>query len=252
MSTPDPDISRRPAIEALGLTRRYDDHLAVDRVELNIREGEVYGLLGPNGAGKTTLLRMLAGVLKPDAGRALILGRDASVEPLWVKAHLGFLSGDTALYGRLTVQETLDYFGGLLGLRGPTLRARAQAVTEELGLHDFLDQRIHDLSSGQRQRANLARAFLGDPPVLILDEPTVALDVISGAFVREAVKKAKAAGRAVLFSTHIMSEAEELCDRIGLLVRGRIAATGTKESLLLEHGVASLTELILSLHERAG
>jgi sodium transport system ATP-binding protein len=256
VSTPEPTSAAAPpaepvgrAIEAIGLSRRYDDFLAIDDASFTVEEGEIFGLLGPNGAGKTTLLRMLAGVLRPDRGQALILGHDAATEPLWVKARLGFLSGDTALYGRLSVAETLDYFGRLASMEDARLEARTREVIQEFGLADFLEERVQNLSSGQRQRANLARAFLPDPPVLILDEPTVTLDVISGHFVIAAVKRAKAAGRGVLFSTHIMSEADELCDRIGLLVRGKIADIGTREELLDRHASRSLSELIVKLHE---
>ena len=240
-----------PAIAAEELTRRYDDLLAVDRVSFEVAPGEVLGLLGPNGAGKTTLLRMLAGVLAPTAGRARIAGWDVATAPLEAKARLGFLSGDTALYGRLTVREILAYFGRLHGLGAARIEARVREIDGELSIADLLGRRAGELSSGQRQRANLARAFLADPPVLILDEPTATLDVISGGFVHAAIRRARAAGKAVLLSTHIMSEAADLCDRIALLVRGRLAALGTREAILAASGARSLTELLVSLHETA-
>ena len=237
-----------PAILARGLSRRYDDVLAVRAVDLSVSPGEVVALLGPNGAGKTTLLRMLAGVLVPTEGTATIAGHDVATDPAGAKRALGFLSGDTALYGRLTVREVLTYFGRLHGLGRAEVAGHIERVTGLLELAPFLDQRTGTLSSGQTQRANLARTFLTDPPVLILDEPTTALDVVSGEFVYQAIRHAKAEGRAVLLSTHVMSEAELLADRIVLLVRGRVAAEGPKDVLLAAHHAASLAELILRLH----
>lgn len=237
-----------PGISAVGLGHRYGDHRALWDVSFDVFPGEVFGLLGPNGAGKTTLLRALAGILAPTEGRAKILGVDVREEPLTTKRQLGFLSGDTALYQRLTVREILQYFGALHLLDPALLAARIEAVSAELELGPFLDRKAQGLSSGQKQRANLARAFLTDPPVLILDEPTVGLDVVSGEFVIEAIRRARAAKKAVLFSTHIMSEVEALCDRVGLIVRGELRMLGTFEGLLTQSGARSMSELIIRLH----
>jgi sodium transport system ATP-binding protein len=237
------------AISAERLTRRYDDFVAVDGVDFAVGRGEVFGLLGPNGAGKTTLLRMLAGVLEPNSGRALILGADPAREPLVTKARIGFLSGDTALYERLTVRELLEYFGRLAGLERAYLQARVRAVSEALDLAELLDVRSGTLSTGQRQRANLARAFLADPPVLILDEPTSTLDVISGRFVHEAIRRARSDGKAVLLSSHDMAEVEGLSDRVGILVRGRLTDVGAPAALLADSGERSLAELIIRRFE---
>jgi sodium transport system ATP-binding protein len=239
----------RPAIQAEHVSRRYDDTWAVQDVDLEVRPGEVVALLGPNGAGKTTLMRMFAGVLAPTVGSIHIAGHNVADNPAPAKRALGFLSGDTALYGRLTVKEILVYFAQLHGLPRTVIRQRIEALSETLQLTEFMDQRAATLSSGQTQRANLARTFVTEPQVLILDEPTTALDVVSGEFVYRALEEARAAGRAILLSTHIMSEAERLADRIVLLVRGRIAASGSKEELLADSGTSSLAELILALHE---
>lgn len=239
----------RPAIQAEHVSRRYDDTWAVQDVDLEVRPGEVVALLGPNGAGKTTLMRMFAGVLAPTVGSIHIAGHNVADNPAPAKRALGFLSGDTALYGRLTVKEILVYFAQLHGLPRTVIRQRIEALSETLQLTEFMDQRAATLSSGQTQRANLARTFVTEPQVLILDEPTTALDVVSGEFVYRALEEARAAGRAILLSTHIMSEAERLADRIVLLVRGRIAASGSKEELLEASGTSSLAELILALHE---
>ncbi|MCK6548458.1 ATP-binding cassette domain-containing protein [Myxococcota bacterium] len=241
--------ARPAAIVADALVRRYDEHVAVDGVSFTVAPGQVLGLLGPNGAGKTTLLRMLAGVLVPTSGHATILGHDVQRAPLAAKARLGFISGETALYGRLSVKETLTYFGELSGLEARHLDVRIREVAATFGLEDLLDRRAESLSTGQRQRANLARAFVADPPVLILDEPTSGLDVISGRFVHDAIRRAKAADKAVLLSTHVMTEASELCDVIALLVRGRIRGFGTEAELLASSGQRSLSELIIHLHE---
>ena len=242
-------MPRADAIHAQHLVRRYDDVLAVDDVSFTVAPGEVLGLLGPNGAGKTTLLRMLAGVLVPDSGTAAILGHDVRTDTLEAKRHLGFSSGDTRLYERLTVREVLVYFARLAGLEDEPMRRRIAAVDDRFGLAAFIDRKTGALSSGQSQRANLARAFLTDPPVLVLDEPTATLDVVSGRFVHDAIRQAREEEKAVLLSTHLMSEAAELCDRIALLVRGRIRAVGPHDDLLEEHAASSLTDLILRLHE---
>jgi len=239
------------AIHAENLGRKYDDTWAVRGVDLEVRGGEVVALLGPNGAGKTTLLRMLAGVLRPTEGAASIAGHDVTEAPAAAKRALGFLSGDTQLYGRLTVREVLRYFGRLHGLDDAAVRRHTETVSAALELGEILDQRAGTLSSGQTQRANLSRTFLTEPPVLILDEPTTALDVVSGAFVHEALVRARGEGRAILLSTHIMSEAERLADRIVLIVRGRLAAEGTLEALLEAHQARSLADVVLALHAEA-
>jgi sodium transport system ATP-binding protein len=233
-------------IRAAGLAKRFGELTAVRQVDLAVRYGEVVGLLGPNGAGKTTLLRLLAGILAPSAGQAWIAGHEVAAAPLQARARLGYLSGGTALYARLTVRETLRYFGRLHSLAEPLIASRMARLVEELEMAPFLDQRCGTLSSGQRQRANIARAFLHDPPVLILDEPTSSLDVVSGSFILESIRRARAAGRAVLFSTHIMSEAEVLCDRIVLLHQGRVLDEGPLADLLARAGQPNLTETFLA------
>ncbi len=237
------------SIAAHELTRFFDERRAVEDVTFEVAPGEVLGLLGPNGAGKTTLLRMLAGVLVPTRGTATVLGFDVQKYPLEARARLGFISGDTALYGRLTVREMLAYFGELYGLKKAQREERIRELTPAFGLEEVIDRKTEALSSGQKQRANLARAFVSDPEVLILDEPTTALDVISGRFVYDAVRSAKAAIKGVLLSTHIMSEASDLCDRIALLVNGRIVDLGTEAELLERGNARSLSELIIRLHE---
>jgi sodium transport system ATP-binding protein len=210
-----------------------------------VHAGEVVGLLGPNGAGKTTTLRMLAGILTPDEGSVEVCGIDVHARPLDAKRRLGFLSGDTHLYQRLTPVEVFRYFGTLYDLPEPRIRERVQALVAELEMASFKDRPCSTLSSGQKQRANIARAFLHDPDLLILDEPTTALDVISGQFVVQAILRKRAEGKAVLFSTHIMSEAEYLCDRIALVHGGRIIDQGPLADLLARSGQQNLTDAFL-------
>jgi len=232
---------------ARGLVKCFDDARVVDGLDLDVASGEVVGLLGPNGAGKTTSLRMLAGILPPTAGSALIAGIDIHLRPLEAKPLVGFLSGDTQLYQRLSPREVLAYFGKLYSLPRPTLARRIDELISDLAMDSFCDRPCATLSAGQKQRANIARAFLHEPQLLILDEPTTALDVISGRFIVEAIRTQRARGRAILFSTHIMSEAEYLCDRIALLHQGKIIDSGSPRDLLARTGAPNLTDAFLSL-----
>ena len=232
-------------LRAEGLVKDFPGVHAVADVSFEVRAGEVVGLLGPNGAGKTTTLRMLAGILTPDRGRVLVDGQDVHRDPLEAKRGLGFLSGDTLLYHRLSPREVLRYFGQLYGMRVPELDARIDELVARLEMTAYADRACGTLSSGQRQRANIARAFLHRPRVLVLDEPTTALDVISGQFIVDAIRAERAAGRAVLFSTHVMGEAEYLCDRILLIHEGHLVDAGTLGELLARTGQANLTDAFL-------
>jgi sodium transport system ATP-binding protein len=232
-------------LDARTLGKRFGAVTAVDDVSLTVAPGEIVGLLGPNGAGKTTTLRMLAGILSPDRGRVHVDGIDVHAAPIQAKRRIGFLSGDTQLYHRLSPREVLTYFGRLYGLDAALIAARSRALVAELDMGGFADRPCGTLSSGQKQRANVARAFLHDPPLLILDEPTNALDVISGQFIVKAIRAARDDGRAVLFSTHIMGEAEYLCDRIVLIHQGRVVDHGPLPDLLARSGQANLTDAFL-------
>ena len=233
------------ALAAQDLVMQFETVTALNGVNLAVQAGEIVGLLGPNGAGKTTALRILAGILTPTAGRVSVNGLDLRTHPLAAKQHIGFLSGDTQLYHRLTPREVLRYFGRLYGMINGALEERIEQLVTELEMDSFADRHCRTLSTGQKQRANIARAFLHRPDVLMLDEPTAALDVISSQFIIQAIRRERAAGRAVLISTHIMSEAEELCDRIYLLHEGCIQDHGTLAEILARAGCDSLTEAFL-------
>ena len=232
------------------LRKYFGPHVALYEVSFRVAAGEIYGLLGPNGAGKTTTLRILAGLLPPTSGAAYIGDIDVAENPRLAQSRLGFLTGSTGLYGRLTGRELLAYFGALHHLPSARVAERTTEISRALDLTGLLDRRCEALSTGQKQRLSVARAVLHDPPVLILDEPTVGLDVLASRFLREYVRAEKARGKAVLFSTHYLAEADLLCDRIGLLFQGRLLAEGTPRHLReLAGGADSLEEAFLRLVE---
>jgi len=233
-------------LEAQGLTKHFGPVRAAEDITLAVRPGEVVGLLGPNGAGKTTILRMIAGVLEPDGGNVLLSGIPVHQRPLEAKPRIGFHSGDTQLYQRLTAREALEYFGRLYGMDEARLKSRIGQLISGLEMSSFADRPCSTYSAGQKQRANIARAFLHEPELLILDEPTTALDVVSGQFIVEAIRQQKARGVAILFSTHIMGEAEYLCDRIALLHEGRLVDEGTLAELIERSGCGNLTDAFLT------
>jgi sodium transport system ATP-binding protein len=236
------------AVVVDSLVKSFGASVAVDSLTFSVSPGEIYGLLGPNGAGKTTTLRVLAGILVPTSGIARVGGLDVAQNALAVRRRLGFLTNTTALYARLTGRELLRYFGNLYGLEPAATAERMAALARALGLEPYFDRRCESLSTGERQRLSIARAVLHDPDVLILDEPTAGLDVLASRFLREFVRAERDRGKAVVFSTHYLAEAELLCDRIGLLHRGRLLAEGTPPALrALADGAPSLEEAFLRL-----
>jgi sodium transport system ATP-binding protein len=240
------------AIRVEGLVKVYADPRrgevrALDGVSFACARGEVLGLLGPNGAGKTTTLRILSTVLLPTEGAASVAGHDCVEEPLAVRRSIGFLSANTGLYPRLTARETLDFFGRLHHLPEDRLGPRIETLLEAFDLREIADRRCEKLSTGQRQRVSLARTVVHAPPVLILDEPTTGLDILGASAAILFLQSQRAEGCAILFSTHVMAEAEKLCDRIGILHRGRILAIGTLEELRTRTGRRYLEEIFPAL-----
>src|SRR5262245_27489301 len=229
-------MSSSVAVEARGLSKVYKGPkgtttLAADGVSFSACGGEVFGLLGPNGAGKTTTLRMLSTVLTPTGGTALIAGHDVVREPDAVRASIGFLSGNTGLYPRLTPREVLRYFGRMYGMSDPALDQRIAHLAGLLGMTEFLGKRCDALSSGMKQKVNIARTVLHGPPVLILDEPTLGLDVLTSRTIVDLVKDCRAQGKCVIFSTHIMGEVSRLCDRLAIVHKGKVQFSGTLAEL---------------------
>jgi ABC-type Na+ transport system ATPase subunit NatA len=218
---------------------------AVAGVTFHVREGEIYGLLGPNGAGKTTTLRILSGLLKPTGGQAIVNGVNVSENTSAAQRHIGFLTANTGLYQRLSPRELLPYFGELHGMSREAIGQRVAELMEWLDMADFADIRCGALSTGQKQRTNIARALIANPPVLIMDEPTLGLDVLTNRIILEFISRQREAGKAILLSTHYLDEAETLCDRIGLLHDGRLIAEGTMPALRSRTGCDKLTDVFL-------
>ena len=238
-------MTSAPAISVTDLRRSFADVEAVRGISFTVEPGRIFGLLGPNGAGKTTTLRVLATLLPPTSGRAVVAGYDVVEEPLEVRRRLGYLTGDTGLYARLTPAELLRYFGDLYSLPRKTLEPRISALCDELGITPFRDRPCGKLSTGQKQRVSIGRALLHDPPVLVLDEPTSGLDILSSQHILALLREARDRGKAILFSTHVMAEAELLCDSIGLLHRGELLALGTLDELRDRYAANTLAEAFL-------
>jgi len=239
-------------IQVSGLTKTFTDKKrgtfrAVDGVSFEVREGEIFGLLGPNGAGKTTTLRMLATVIRPTSGAAAVGGVDICGDPGGVRRQIGFLSSDMGLYHRLTPRETLTFFARLNNVPGGEVKRRVSAAIETLGIEKFADTQVDKLSTGMRQKVAIARTLVHDPPVLILDEPAAGLDLPTARVIEEFILKAKRSGKCIVLSTHVMEEAEYLCDRIAVIHDGKLKITGTMAQLREATGRSRLREVFLTL-----
>ncbi|MDZ4798141.1 MAG: ATP-binding cassette domain-containing protein [Bryobacteraceae bacterium] len=221
--------------------------MAVDHISFEARPGEIFGLLGSNGAGKTTTMRMLATILQPTDGTAEVAGFDIRRSPADVRRSIGFLSGDMGYYRRLSPREVLQIFGTINGVEPRALKTRIDMLIEQFGMKEFADGRAESFSTGMRQRANIARVLVHDPPVLILDEPTTGLDVPTAQVIEKFILSAKENGKCVVLSTHIMEEAEYLCDRIAVVHGGKLQALGTMDQLRQRTGKQRLREIFLEL-----
>ncbi len=218
-------------ILAEGLSKYFDDFLAVDQVSLDVRPGQVLALLGQNGAGKTTTVRMLTSILQPSAGRAWVAGYDVVQQAEQVRASVGVLTEHHGLYSRMNGQEYLEFFGNLYGLRTADIRPRIRELLERFGLGQVGKKRLGEYSKGMRQKLALVRSILHDPPVLLLDEPTSAMDPESSRLVRDAIRMLRGAGRTILLCTHNLFEAEELADQVAIIRLGLIIMYDTLDNV---------------------
>lgn len=237
------------------LTKSYPDLrqgalVALAGVSFEAHPGEVYGILGPNGAGKTSILRILSTVLRPTGGQAFVGGYDVLTQPALVRRQIGFVSTSTAVYDRMTAWELVDYFGRLHGLPPEVLRERMERLFDCLQMQEIRDVLGAKMSTGMRQKVSIARALVHDPPVLIFDEATSGLDVLVARALLKTVAELRDQGKCILFSTHILREAERVCDRVAILYRGQILAEGTLGELRSRYGEQDLEELFFQLVSR--
>ena len=230
-------------IRAELLSKRFGELRAVDGVSFEVGKGEIYGLLGPNGAGKTTTISMISGLLRPDDGRALYDGVDIAADPIRVKSGLGVVPQETALYEDLSARENLSFWGGLYDLGGSELDAAVTRTLDELGLSDRAKDPVKTYSGGMKRRLNLGLGLVHRPGALLLDEPTVGIDPQARANILEVVRRVADGGTAVLYTTHYLEEAESLCDRIGIMDKGRVLAEGTLDDLKRQAGEEDLVTI---------
>jgi ABC-type multidrug transport system ATPase subunit len=235
------------AISMAGLTKKFKDKTVVESVSLDIPRGVVYGLLGPNGAGKTTIVRMLSTLLKPTSGTARVNGFDVLSDSVKVRSSIGVLPEDTGLYDRLTATETLEFYGGVQGLTRDVVKQRIETLLKMFELFDRRGDRVGKYSRGMRQKLALARALIHDPPVLLLDEPTLGLDVMSTRAIRDYVKNVAREGKTVLLTSNNMYEAQLLCSQVTIMNKGAIRASGTVEELETMSKGKGLEEVFVNL-----
>ncbi|RYD53033.1 MAG: ATP-binding cassette domain-containing protein [Sphingobacteriales bacterium] len=223
--------------------RRY----AVDQVSFTCTPGRIYSLLGPNGAGKTTTLRMIATLIQPTSGRILVNGYDTVQQSEDVRRRIGFLTGSTNLYDRMTPTETVKYFADLYRMPADQFRKRKELLFDQLGINSFLNKRISQLSTGMKQKVSIARTMIHDPDVVVFDEPTSGLDVITASSIIDLIRDCKAAGKTVIFSSHIMSEVDLLSDELAIINSGKIIYNDTMAQFRQEAGTESLTAAFIRI-----
>lgn len=250
MANLDQNLATKPPVMVRELTKSFHDEArgevrAVDGITFDCRAGEIFGLLGANGAGKTTTLRVLSTILKPDGGSAAVMGHDVATDPESVRRNLGFNSATTGLYPRLTARETLDFFARINGVPAEQVRPRVEGLIERFGIGAYADARVDRLSQGMKQKVSIARTVVHNPPVLIFDEPTVGLDILNALEMLKVISEFRSEGKTIIFSTHIMSEAEKLCDRIAIIHGGRIHACDTLANLRASTGKHYLEDVFV-------
>jgi ABC-2 type transport system ATP-binding protein len=236
-------------IQVERLTKSFGSLVAVDDISLTVEEGEIFGLLGPNGAGKTTTINMICGVLKPDSGRVLIGGRDIWLEPTAVKRELGVVPQEIAVYEDLSARDNLNFWGSLYGLSGGALRSRVNDALTLVGLSDRAGDKVKGFSGGMKRRLNLCMGLLHRPRLLLLDEPTVGIDPQARLNILDVVRRVAADGTTVLYTTHYMDEAQDLCDRIAIIDHGRVLTVGTLNELTKLAGEAEVLRLTGQFHD---
>jgi len=238
------------AIVIDNLTKRFEDVIAVNGLSLEIEKGELFGLLGPNGAGKTTVINVLCGLLEPTSGSVRVGGYDVQKEPKRVKEMIGVCVQETAVYPYLTGRENVELFGNLHAMSKERLRKNTDELLEKIGLREDARRRVGKYSGGMKRRINLIMALVHDPEIAFLDEPTVAMDPQSRHAVWDFIRELKKWGKTVILTTHYMEEAEELCDRVGIIDRGKLIALGSPDQLKEKFGVKNLEEVFIQLTGR--
>jgi len=234
-------------IKISNLHKQFASLCAVNKINLNINDGQITGLLGPNGAGKTSTLRMLYGLMKPTGGEILVNGVSAVSDPQLVQKLMGVLPDDGGIYERLTARENIEYFGRLHGLSETCLKANTDELIELLDMHSIEHRRSAGFSLGERTKVALARAIVHQPKHILLDEPTNGLDVMTTRAVRQLLHRLRAQGRCILFTSHLMHEVENLCDRVVIIGRGSIIADGRVSDVVAEAGVSTMEEAFVKL-----
>lgn len=234
------------------LKTKESKKIAVNGVSLEAKEGEIYGLLGPNGAGKTTTLRCVATLLKPTRGNIKVCGFDTVKEDRKVRDSIAFLTNEIKLDPKFSADYMFRFFGRLHGMDEPDIEKRQKELFTVFGINEFKNKRIEELSTGMKQKAAIAVSLVHDPKVVIFDEPTSGLDIITARSVTDYLKTLKEQGKTIIISTHIMSEAEKLCDRIGVIINGKKVCEGTLPEILEENGAADLEDAFFSLYSKYG
>lgn len=234
-------------LEVKNLSKNFGSKQVLADLSFQARSGEIFGLLGPNGAGKTTTIRVISTMLAPDSGTIRVAGFDAAKQPTSVRANVGVLTAELGVYHRFTGRENLRYFGELYGLFGKKLEDRIKTLAQQLDMEDFIDQKAEGYSTGMKQKLSIARSVIHDPDLVIFDEPTSGLDVLASQTVLRFMQEAKRRGKCVIFSTHHMNEAEKLCDRVAVIHRGRLVASGSIENLKRSAEAADLESAFLAI-----
>ncbi len=243
-------------IEAKNVTKEFTktiskkqkiNFLADDNISFTVKDGEILGILGPNGAGKTTLLRMLAGVMTPTKGEILIDEKTYLTNDIEIKRNIAFLSGNTKLYKDITAYELLEMCAKYYGVPNNEIVSRINTIAKEFNLEEFLHQKLSNLSTGQSQRINIARCIIHDPKYYIFDEATSGLDILSSKVILDFIKKEKARNKSIIYSTHYMEEAENICDRVILIHKGQIIKEGTPKSIIKDTNTTNLRDAFFAL-----